>query len=118
MAAVGSVGAVPAVRRGADGGGTRNRLGVGISPQIDSLAAYKAYLALGGALFLALLLQASCGPASVVAWCGGALATELVVVTIDRAVPALRVQLVVCGGLLLALLIRAGIVLGQTVRHR
>ncbi|HEY0808169.1 MAG TPA: hypothetical protein VGD84_24090 [Pseudonocardiaceae bacterium] len=91
---------------------------VGVSPQWTSLLAYEAYLSLGGALFLALLLQAFCGPASVVAWCGGALATELVVVVIDRAVPALRVQLLVCGGLLLALVIRAGIVLGQTVRHR
>jgi hypothetical protein len=91
---------------------------VGINPQWTSMVAYEAYLALGGALFLALLLQAFCGPASVVAWCGGALAIELVVVTIDRAVPALRVQLLVCGGLLLALVIRAGIVLSQTVRHR
>jgi hypothetical protein len=91
---------------------------VGVNPQWTSMLAYEAYLALGGALFLALLLQAFCGPAAVVAWCGGALATELVVVTIDRTVPALRVQLLVCGGLLLALLIRAGIVLGQTVRHR
>ncbi|HEY3608151.1 MAG TPA: hypothetical protein VGL06_11655 [Pseudonocardiaceae bacterium] len=91
---------------------------VGINPQWTSLLAYAAYLALGGALFVALLLQAFCGPASVVAWCGGALATELVAVTIDRTVPALRVQLLVCGGLLLALVIRAGIVLGQTVRHR
>ena len=91
---------------------------VGISPQWTSMLAYEAYLSLGGALFLALLLQAFCGPAAVVAWCGGALATELLVVVIDRAVPALRVQLLVCGGLLLALVIRAGIVLGQTVRHR
>lgn len=93
-------------------------LGATVDPQWTGMLAYEAYLALGGALFLALLLQAFCGPAAVVAWCGGALATELVVVTIDRAVPPLRVQLLVCGGLLLALVIRAGIVLGQTVRHR
>jgi hypothetical protein len=89
----------------------------GTSPQWTSLLAYGAYLSLGGALFLALLLQAFCGPAVVLGWCGAALATELLVVVAGRAAIVLWVQLLVCGALLLILAIRAGIVLRQTVRH-
>jgi hypothetical protein len=88
-----------------------------IDPQRTGMLAYCAYLALGGALFLALLLQAFCGPAAVVGWCGGALGTELLVMAADRTVPAPRVQLLVCGGLLLALVVRTGIVLGRPARH-
>lgn len=91
---------------------------VGISPQWTTLLAYLAYLALGGTLFLALLLQAFCGPASVLLWTGGALAAEIGYVVFDRAASTLRVQLVVCGGLLLALFLRAGAVLHKPARHR
>ena len=91
---------------------------VGLSPQWTSLLAYAAYLALGGTLFLALLLQAFSGPASVLPWCGGALAVEIGYVVFDRAASVLRVQLLVCGGLLVALVLRAGAVLDKPARHR
>ncbi|MFI9383572.1 hypothetical protein [Kutzneria sp. NPDC052558] len=91
---------------------------VGISPQWTGMLAYAACLVLGGTLFLALLLQAFSGPAAVLPWAGGALAAEVGYVMFDRTASVLRVQLLVCGGLLIALVLRAGVVLDKPARHR
>ncbi|HWC81136.1 MAG TPA: hypothetical protein VG756_14375 [Pseudonocardiaceae bacterium] len=79
--------------------------------------AFLGYLALGSALFLALLLQVCIGALPVLGWCAGALAAEAALVFFTPYAPVLRVQLVVAAGMAVALLWHAAITLGRVSRH-
>ena len=82
------------------------------NPQMASLPQVVAYLALGGAMFTALLLQAFGSRAVPLAGCAMALAAE--VACRGSGVPA---QLVTCTELLLGLTGYAAVVLGSATRH-
>jgi hypothetical protein len=71
-----------------------------------------AYLALGGGMFLALLLQAFGSRTIPVAACAAALAVEIA--TRDLGVWG---QLTTCTGLMVVLAVYAGMELGSAVRH-
>lgn len=83
-----------------------------ISPQWSVLPQLAAYLALGGAMFLALLLQTMGSRTMPLIACAAALAVELL--ARNSGVPA---QLAASVGLLLVLGCYAVAVLGQAVRH-
>ncbi|HEX3792080.1 MAG TPA: hypothetical protein VHW44_29730 [Pseudonocardiaceae bacterium] len=90
----------------------------GHHPKRADLAWYGGYLAVGAALFLALLLQALGAVGAVLAWCSSAVAVEAVLVFSAPDAPVMRVQLVIGCGLLWGLLLNAGIVLARATRHR
>jgi hypothetical protein len=81
-------------------------------PQMASLPQVVAYLALAGAMFTALLLQAFGSRAIPLAGCAMALAAEVA----SRA-SGVSAQVVTCTELLLALTGYAAIVLGSATRH-
>ena len=89
----------------------------GIRLQWTDLPSYLGYVALGGALFLALLIQVCMGAVPVLGWCAGALAAEIALVALAPHAPVLRVQLVVAAGMAVALLWHAAISLGHVSRH-
>jgi hypothetical protein len=89
----------------------------GSSPQWSDLPDFAGYLALGGALFLALLTQTCAGTTGVLVWCGIALGAEFVVALADHHAIAMRIQLLCAVGLLAALLTFSGVVLGRANKH-
>jgi hypothetical protein len=89
----------------------------GIHPQWTDFPAYLGYLVLGGALFLALLVQVCVGAVSILGWCAAALAAEIALVICAPHVPVLHVQLVVATGMALALLWHGAITLSRASRH-
>ena len=90
---------------------------VGIRLQWTDLPSCLGYLALGGALFLALLIQVCLGALPVLGWCAGALVAEVLLVLLAPHAPVLRVQLVVAATTAVALLWHAAISLAQVSRH-
>lgn len=91
---------------------------LGHPPQWTDLLSYGGYLAVGGALFLALLMQAFGAIGVVISWCAAAVVAEALLVATAPNAPVLRVQLVIGICLLWALLIHAGILLGRASRHQ
>jgi hypothetical protein len=89
----------------------------GIHPQWTDFPAYLGYLALGGALFLALLVQVCVGAVSILGWCAAALAAEIALAIFAPHAPVLHVQLVVATGMALALLWHGAITLSRASRH-
>jgi hypothetical protein len=89
----------------------------GVALHWDDAPAYLGYLALGGALFLALLIQVCLGALPVLGWCAGALAAEAALVMFAPHAPVLRVQLVVAAGMAVALLWHASVALARVSRH-
>jgi hypothetical protein len=89
-------------------------------PQWTIYVQCAAYLALGGALFVALLLQSLGGGSLTLLACAGALAVEGLLVMWHRwwSVDAMSAQLVVSAGLLGVLFGYARVVLSRAVRHR
>ncbi len=89
----------------------------GNSPQWSDLPDFAGYIALGGALFLALLTQTCAGTTGVLVWCGIALGAEFVLALADHQAIAMRIQLLCAVGLLAALLTYSGVVLGRANKH-
>ena len=89
----------------------------GLSPHWSDMPDYAGYLALGGALFVALLTQTCAGTGMVLALCAAALGAEFAVGFADPRALAPHVQLICATGLLAALLANAGLVLGRANRH-
>ncbi len=90
---------------------------VGQSPQWSDLPDFAGYVALGGALFLALLTQTCAGTTGVLVWCTIALCAEFLIALADHQAIAMRIQLVCALGLLAALLAHSGVVLGKANKH-
>jgi hypothetical protein len=90
---------------------------VGQTPQWSDVPDYAGYVALGGALFLALLTQTCAGTTAVLLWCALALGAEFVLALVDPHAIAMRIQLVCSLGLLAALLTHSGVVLGRASEH-
>ena len=90
---------------------------VGSSPQWSDLPDFAGYVALGGALFLALLTQTCAGTTWVLVWCATALGAEFLLALADPQAIAMRIQLVAAIGLLAALLAHSGVVLGKASKH-
>ncbi|HWE89982.1 MAG TPA: hypothetical protein VG317_11025 [Pseudonocardiaceae bacterium] len=90
----------------------------GHRPNWPDLLSYGGYVAVGGALFVALLMQAFGAVWAVLCWCLGAIVVEALLVITAPGAPALGVQLVIGVGLLWALLVHAGILLGRATRHQ
>jgi hypothetical protein len=89
----------------------------GQSPQWSDLPDYAGYVALGGALFLALLTQTCSGTTGVLIWCATALGAEFLLALADPQAIAMRIQLVAALGLLAALLAHSATVLGKASKH-
>ncbi len=89
----------------------------GVHPHWTDLPAYVGYLVLGGALFLALVIQVCVGAVPILGWCAAAIAAELALVVFAPHAPVLRVQLVVAAGMALALLWHGTITLSRASRH-
>lgn len=90
---------------------------VGASPQWSDLPDFAGYVALGGALFLALLTQTCSGTTGVLVWCATALGAEFLLALADPQAIAMRIQLLASLGLLAALLAHSGVVLGRASKH-
>jgi hypothetical protein len=91
--------------------------GADVNLQWTDVPAYAGCLALGCALFVALLLQVCVGAPAVLGWCAAALATEVALVIFVPGLAVAQVQLVVVGGLAVALLWYAAHVLARASRH-
>jgi hypothetical protein len=89
----------------------------GFHPQWTEFSAYLGYLVLGGALFLALLIQVCVGAVRILGWCAAAVAAEIALVLVAPHAPVLQVQLVVATGMALGLLWQGAITLGRATRH-
>lgn len=87
-----------------------------LPPQWTLLLECAAFLALGGSLFVALLLQAFGGDLVTPLACAAALGIE-VALAAGAHVNPVPAQLVACAALTAVLLWRAGIVLSRAVRH-
>jgi hypothetical protein len=85
-------------------------------PQWTLLLECAAFLALGGAIFVALLLQAFGDGLVTPLVCAAALGLEVALTAVAHLNP-MPAQLVVCAALTVVLLVHAGIVLSRTVRH-
>ncbi|HEX4226128.1 MAG TPA: hypothetical protein VHZ97_27435, partial [Pseudonocardiaceae bacterium] len=90
---------------------------VGQHPQWTDIPDYAGYVALGGALFLALLTQTCSGTTGVLIWCALALSAEFLLALVDPQAIAMRIQLLCSLGLLVALLAHSGVVLGRASKH-
>ncbi len=87
-------------------------------PRWSEAPGYAGYLALGGALFVALLTQACAGNTNtVLTLCAAALAAEFGYGTADPHASATHIQLLCATGLLLALAANAGTALARANRH-
>ncbi|HEX3784291.1 MAG TPA: hypothetical protein VHX38_31930 [Pseudonocardiaceae bacterium] len=89
----------------------------GGNPQWSDLPDFAGYLALGGALFLALLTQTCAGTGAVLVWCSLALCAEFALALADREALAMRIQLLCAAGLLAALLTHSAAVLSKANKH-
>ena len=89
----------------------------GIHPHWTDAPAYLGYLVLGGALFLALLIQVCVGAIPILGWCAAALIAEVALVIFVPHAAVLHVQLAVAAGVALALLWHGVITLGRASRH-
>jgi hypothetical protein len=89
----------------------------GIHPHWTDVPAYLGYLVLGGALFLALLIQVCVGAVPILGWCAAALVAEVALVIFAPHASVLHVQLVVAAGMALVLLWHGAITLGRASRH-
>jgi len=100
---------------------TASLVGAG-RPEWTQVPAYTAYLALGAALFIALLLQACGSTWTVLPGCAAALLTEagavLGAVWFGWRIDLISAQLLACCGLLVVLCVHASIALGQATKHR
>ena len=90
---------------------------IGSGPQWSDLPDFAGYVALGGALFLALLTQTCSGTTGVLVWCAAALSAEFLLALADPQAIAMRIQLVAALGLLAALLAHSATVLGKASKH-
>jgi hypothetical protein len=90
---------------------------IGNPPQWSDVPDFAGYVALGGALFLALLTQTCAGTTGVLVWCALALGAEFLVALADPQAIAMRIQLLCALGLLAALLAHSGVVLGKASKH-
>src|SRR5205807_1388611 len=90
---------------------------VGQNPQWSDIPDFAGYVALGGALFLALLTQTCAGTTGVLVWCAIALGAEFLIALADHQAIAMRIQLLCAVGLLAALLTHSGLVLGKANKH-
>lgn len=89
----------------------------GFDPQWSDMPGYAGYLALGCALFVALLTQTCTGTGAVLVLCAAALCAEFAVGFADPHALLTRIQLLCATGLLVALLANAGLVLGRANEH-
>ncbi|HJP77594.1 MAG TPA: hypothetical protein VJ914_25210 [Pseudonocardiaceae bacterium] len=90
---------------------------IGNPPQWSDVPDFAGYVALGGALFLALLTQTCAGTTGVLIWCALALGAEFLLALADPQAIAMRIQLLCSIGLLAALLVHSGVVLGKASKH-
>jgi hypothetical protein len=89
----------------------------GVHPQWTDIPSYAGYLVLGGALFLAMLIQVCVGAVRILGWCAAAVTAEIALVIFAPHAPVLRVQLVVAAGMALGLLWHGAITLSRAARH-
>ncbi|AHH95435.1 hypothetical protein GCM10010174_59510 [Kutzneria viridogrisea] len=91
-------------------------------PEWTQVPAYTAYLALGAALFIALLLQACGSTWTVLPGCAAALLTEVSAavgaIWFGWRIDLISAQLLACCGLLAVLAVHASVALGQATKHR
>jgi hypothetical protein len=88
-----------------------------IHPQWTDLPAYLGCLVLGGALFVALLIQVCVGPVQILGWCAAALAAEIALAIFAPHLALPQVQLVVTAAMAFALLCHAAATLARASRH-